>query len=242
MALTLVGGLAMTVAIAIGAIAFEVISVLLDPALPFPDGQRVVAVKYVATKAGRSADRVLHVFSTWRDRVTTLEHVGAFRDAQHNLVAPNTPPQPIHVAEITAIVNRSFASDVLGVAAHAALGSRFRYTTRTDWFEIVGVVDDFLRHRGCGAGFRTVRKIWQAFHAAICMMSVPDLDVQGLLNRNRSCPYVPGGDSSPQMVQPVVSTSAPPRGLDGGDVDLLHRHHRFEGTLCLTATSRKRLG
>ena len=34
--LTLVGGFAMTVAIAIGATAFEVISDLLDPALPFP--------------------------------------------------------------------------------------------------------------------------------------------------------------------------------------------------------------
>jgi hypothetical protein len=41
------------------------------------------------------------------------------------------------------IVNRTFASDVLGVPAHAALGTRFRDTTRTDWFEIVGVVDDF---------------------------------------------------------------------------------------------------
>src|SRR4030095_9066914 len=29
---------------------------------------------------------------------------------------------------------------------------------------------------------------------------------------------------------------------DGGDVDLLHRHHRREGTLCLTAASRKRIG
>src|SRR6266508_5969887 len=41
---------------------------------------------------------------------------------------------------------------------------------------------------------------------------------------------------------PLVSTSAPPRCLDGGDIDLLHRHHRLEGTLCLTATSGKRLG
>jgi len=100
--LTLVGGLAMTVAIAIGAMAFEVIGDLLTPALPFPDGQRVVAVAYVATKGGGADDRVLHAFSAWRDRVATLEHVGAFRDAQHNLVAPNTPPEPIHVAEITA--------------------------------------------------------------------------------------------------------------------------------------------
>src|SRR5262245_38801383 len=30
--------------------------------------------------------------------------------------------------------------------------------------------------------------------------------------------------------------SAPPRGLDGGDVDLLHRHHRLERTLCLVAS------
>ena len=37
-------------------------------------------------------------------------------------------------------------------------------------------------------------------------------------------------------------TSASPRCLDGGDVDLLHRHHRLEGTLCLIATSRKRIG
>src|SRR5213078_2052403 len=39
-----------------------------------------------------------------------------------------------------------------------------------------------------------------------------------------------------------VSTSAPPRCLDGGDVDLVHRHQRRESTFCLTATSRKRLG
>jgi hypothetical protein len=40
----------------------------------------------------------------------------------------------------------------------------------------------------------------------------------------------------------TVFTSAPPRCLDGGDVDLLHRHHRLEGTLCLTAAGRKRIG
>src|SRR6185503_11842231 len=43
-----------------------------------------------------------------------------------------------------------------------------------------------------------------------------------------------------RMVQPV--TSAPPRCLDRGDVDLPHRHHRREGTLGLTATRGKRVG
>src|SRR5207248_10077061 len=36
--------------------------------------------------------------------------------------------------------------------------------------------------------------------------------------------------------------SAPPGCLDGGNVDFLHRHHRVEGTLCLIATSRERVG
>src|SRR5262249_24595696 len=36
--------------------------------------------------------------------------------------------------------------------------------------------------------------------------------------------------------------SAAPSCFDGGDVDLPHRHHRVEGTLCLTAPSCKRIG
>src|SRR5947207_9961273 len=36
--------------------------------------------------------------------------------------------------------------------------------------------------------------------------------------------------------------SPPPRRLDRGNVDLLHRHHRFEGALCLIATCRERVG
>jgi putative ABC transport system permease protein len=100
--LTLVGGVAMTVAIAIGATAFEVINDLLDPTLPVPQGDRVVAVKYVAAKTGTVDPHVLHAFSAWRDHLTTLEQIGAFRTAQHNLAAPDRPPEPIKVAEITA--------------------------------------------------------------------------------------------------------------------------------------------
>ena len=100
--LTLVGGLAMTVAIAIGATAFEVINDLLDPTLPFPQGDRVVAMKYVTTKTGTANYHALHAFSVWRDHLTTLDQVGAFRTVQHNYVAPNAPPEPIEVAEVTA--------------------------------------------------------------------------------------------------------------------------------------------
>ena len=95
--LTVVGGVAMAVAIALGASAFEVIGVLLRDDLPFPGGDRAIAIRYVSGNA-----RVLHAFAAWRGQVRTIEHLGAFRTVQHNLIAPNAPPEPIAVAEITA--------------------------------------------------------------------------------------------------------------------------------------------
>ena len=99
--LTVVGGIAMAVAIALGASAFEVISVLLREDLPFPGGERVVAINYTGSSSAVTDDRLLHPFAAWRGRVTTIEHLGAFRTAQHNLVAPNAPPEAVSVAEIT---------------------------------------------------------------------------------------------------------------------------------------------
>src|SRR5262245_48725529 len=37
-------------------------------------------------------------------------------------------------------------------------------------------------------------------------------------------------------------TSAAPRGLDRGDVNLLHAHHRIKRALCFIAAGRQRLG
>jgi putative ABC transport system permease protein len=101
--LTLVGGFAMAVAIAVGATFFEAIGEMLDPALPFEDGERVVvSLHYVASNPGNPERRVLHDFVALREELVSVEHLGAFRDAQHNLVSANTPPEPVRVAEITA--------------------------------------------------------------------------------------------------------------------------------------------
>src|SRR5688572_30126647 len=100
--LTVVGGIAMAVAIAIGASAFEIISVLLREDLPLPGGDRVVAIEYRSTASASADPHVLHAFAAWRGQVRTVEHLGAFRTMQHNLIAPNAPPEPISVAEITA--------------------------------------------------------------------------------------------------------------------------------------------
>jgi predicted permease len=100
--LTLVGGVAMAVAVAICASAFIVIGALLDPALPFPQGDRIVAVKYESTRTGNAERHVIHAFSAWRDHLTTIEQASAFRTVRQNLVVANAAPEPVDIAEITA--------------------------------------------------------------------------------------------------------------------------------------------
>jgi putative ABC transport system permease protein len=100
--LTVVGGFAMAVAIAIGATLFETFSELLQPGLPWDDGDRIVSLQNGTGVPGDPERRVWHDFVEWREQVTSIEHLGAFRTAQHNLLSPNVPPEPIKVAEITA--------------------------------------------------------------------------------------------------------------------------------------------
>ena len=61
---------------------------------------------------------------------------------------------------------------------------------------------------------------------------------QALIGRHR----VGEGGVGGQGENHVVFRSASAGCLDGDYVDLLHRHHRLEGTLCLIAASCKRIG
>ena len=101
--LTLVGGFAMSVAIAIGAMFFEVMTEMLNPALPLEDGERIVALQYATAIPGNPERRVLHDFLDWRDELVSVEQLAAFRTVQHNLVSGNAPAEPIDVAEMTAV-------------------------------------------------------------------------------------------------------------------------------------------
>ena len=100
--LTVVGGFAMAVAIAVGATAFEAISDILDPSLPFSGGDRIVALEFVGPDPGEPEQQVIHDFAALRAALTTVEHFSAYSNAQHNLVAAETAPEPVEVAEITA--------------------------------------------------------------------------------------------------------------------------------------------
>ena len=100
--LTLIGGFAMAVAIAIGATAFETLNEMLTPALPFEDGGRIVSLHYAASNPANRRRDMLRDFAHWREALTSIDDLGAFRTVQHNLASPYAPPEPVRLAEMTA--------------------------------------------------------------------------------------------------------------------------------------------
>ena len=99
--LTVVGGFAMAIAIAIGATFFEILTEVLNPALPFAGGDRVIALKYLSIETGQAQRRILRDFFAWREEVRAVEHLSAFRTIQLNLVGAATAPEPVKLAEMT---------------------------------------------------------------------------------------------------------------------------------------------
>jgi putative ABC transport system permease protein len=100
--LTLVGGFAMAVAIAIGAGFFEIVTEVLEPGLPVPEGARMVSVQIATSTPGSAERRVLHYFASWRRQLKSFEQLGAFRNTRRNLVTSRPPYESIRVSEITA--------------------------------------------------------------------------------------------------------------------------------------------
>jgi predicted permease len=99
--LTLVGGFAMAISIAIGATFFELLSEAARP-LPLDEGDRIVALVYATPTPGSVERRVLHDLADWRDGLRSVQHLSAFRTDQYNLVTGLPPYEPVFVAEISA--------------------------------------------------------------------------------------------------------------------------------------------
>ncbi len=100
--LTLVGGLAMAFAIWVGAGTFEFLNQVVNPTLPLPDGGRVVGIRQWDASKSAATRRVLHDFTAWREELSTVDDLGAFRTTDHNLMAPGVPAAPVEVAEMSA--------------------------------------------------------------------------------------------------------------------------------------------
>jgi len=99
--LTLVGGLAIAFAIAVGAATFEVVTQLVHPSLPLDEGRRVVGIRNWDAAAYRVQARALHDFAAWRVELRSVEQLGAYRRLERNLTVEGAT-EPVQVAEISA--------------------------------------------------------------------------------------------------------------------------------------------
>ena len=100
--LTLVGGLAMTFAICVGTVIFQVLALVLAPTLPLPGGDRIVNIRTWDVAINTDEPRTLYDFVVWRDTLRSVTELGAWRDVSRNLIIAGGDARPAAVAEITA--------------------------------------------------------------------------------------------------------------------------------------------
>jgi putative ABC transport system permease protein len=100
--LSIIGGLGMACAIAIGAGVHAIFYTYVHPQLPLHEGDRIVAVVNVNYGAGGEAKRVLHDFVDWRSSLKSVVDLTAFRTVSRDLVAPQGPNARVVVAEMSA--------------------------------------------------------------------------------------------------------------------------------------------
>ncbi len=100
--LTLAGGLALAIAIGIGAGWYDLMGKILAPTIPLPEGDRLVLIETQNTLTNEPEPRVVRDFLEWRRELRTIEDLGAFRTDTRNLLVGNAAPEPIQIAELTA--------------------------------------------------------------------------------------------------------------------------------------------
>jgi putative ABC transport system permease protein len=100
--LTVAAGLALAIAIGIGAGWYDLTSDFFRPRLPLPGGDRIVEVEMRNAVAVDEERRLMHDFVTWRRDLRSVEDLSAYRTVDRNLVLGEARPEPVTVAEITA--------------------------------------------------------------------------------------------------------------------------------------------
>lgn len=99
--LSIVGVFGMAVGIAVSAGAFAVISMLMDPRLPLPEGERIVSLKNIDTKTSNDEMRMLSDYAAWRG-LASVEDLSVARIVSRNLVVEGRSSEPAPVVEMMA--------------------------------------------------------------------------------------------------------------------------------------------
>jgi predicted permease len=100
--LTIAGGLALAIAIGIGAGWYDLSRQLIRPTLPLPDGTRLVEFEMSNALLGEGEPRLLYDFVNWRRDLQSVEDLSAYRTIERNLTVANGPAAPLTLAETTA--------------------------------------------------------------------------------------------------------------------------------------------
>ncbi len=100
--LTLVGTVAIAVAIALGTLYFEAVNKWQNPRLPIRDADRVISIRNWDVDRFAVEGRLLHEFAIWREEVRTVDHLGAAISFERNLATEDLRVEPVRGAEITA--------------------------------------------------------------------------------------------------------------------------------------------
>src|SRR5262245_27898441 len=92
--LTVIGGLTLAVAIGLGAGWCELTNQLLQPRLPLDEGDRIVRVENWDAAASELDLRSVYDLQIWREQLTTIREVGAFRSQERNVIGQDGSSHP----------------------------------------------------------------------------------------------------------------------------------------------------
>ena len=201
--LTVVSTVGIAVGIAIASAMFGYIHSNFDPALPLDEGDRIVALENWDVEGNNENRHSLHDFVTWRDQMTSVVEISAFREASATMRAGDFVPETVRiaamsaggfrVARVPALLGRYLTPDdareaappvvVIGYTvwqtrfeqSRSVLGQQIRFGSTP--FTIVGVMPD-------GFAFPVNHQYWiplRANPSAIARGAGPELFVFGRL-------------------------------------------------------------
>jgi predicted permease len=99
--LTLVGTVAIAIAIALGSLYFEALNKWQNPRLPTADADRIVTIRNWDVDALSQEGRSLYDFAIWREQTKTVDHLGAAVSYVRNLATDDGRVEPVLGADIT---------------------------------------------------------------------------------------------------------------------------------------------
>jgi predicted permease len=101
--LSIISGMALAAAMALGVGFFEFSWEMRDPRLPLDEGERIVRLENFDVDSSRVERRSVHDFLVWRDQLESIDQLGGYRAIERNLITADGRSEPVEVAEISPV-------------------------------------------------------------------------------------------------------------------------------------------